>query len=400
MPVPDFPARMTRTAKGETAHELMQDFARATGLEPAVDYPRRYLWTDAFAVCNYLGLFRTTGKPEYRELALRLIGQVHRTLGRHRNDDLRTGWISGLSYNEGEKHPTAGGLRIGKLQPERGAGEPYNERREWDRDGQYYHYLTKWMHALSLAGKVTGDPVFVTWAAELARTAHDRFTFLSPHVSRKRMYWKMSIDLTRPLILSMGQHDPLDGLVTFREVQRAADQDDRLAHPVLVQEIAELADIGRDLPLTTDDPLGIGGLLFDASRIARLAERGGAVDPDLLEHVMDSALYGLESFAGSGSLELPARQRLAFRELGLSTGLACIEQLPSWIQDNPHLSGRAGSLNSRVEVLREYVPLKETIEEFWLEGKNRESVTWAEHRDINTVMLATSLAPDGFLELK
>jgi len=46
-----------------------------------------------------------------------------------------------------------------------------------------------------------------------------------------------------------------------------------------------------------------------------------------------------------------------------------------------------------------YVTLKETIEAFWLEGKNRESVTWTEHRDINTVMLATSLGPDGFLDM-
>ena len=28
------------------------------------------------------------------------------------------------------------------------------------------------------------------------------------------MYWKLSIDLSRPLVASMGQHDPLDGLVT------------------------------------------------------------------------------------------------------------------------------------------------------------------------------------------
>ena len=31
---------------------------------------------------------------------------------------------------------------------------------------------------------------------------------------------------------------------------------------VLAKEIAEIADIGHNLPLATDDPLGIGGLLF------------------------------------------------------------------------------------------------------------------------------------------
>ena len=390
---------MTLSANRELAREFMQDFARATGLDPAGDWPRRYLWTDAFAVCNYLGLFRKTGRTDCRELALHLISQVHRTLGRHRDDDVRTGWISGLASGEGVKHPTAGGLRIGKSLPERGEAEPYNEQREWDRDGQYYHYLTKWMHALSRAGRVTGDPVYGAWAVELARTAYARFTYLPPRGARKRMYWKMSIDLTRPLVLSMGQHDPLDGLVTCRELQLSAETDTGQAQPVLVREIKEMADIGRDLPLATSDPLGIGCLLFDASRISRLAVQGGPVNPDLLERVIDSALAGLEAFAGTGSLELPARHRLAFRELGLSIGLAGIARLPSWINNNLHLSDRAGPLRSRLEGLREYVTLKETIEAFWLEGKNRESVTWTEHRDINTVMLATSLVPDGFLDL-
>jgi len=35
----------------------MTEFARLTGLSPASSAPRRYLWTDAFAVCNFLGLY-------------------------------------------------------------------------------------------------------------------------------------------------------------------------------------------------------------------------------------------------------------------------------------------------------------------------------------------------------
>lgn len=395
----DLPDRMTRNANRDQACLCMRDFARATGLKPAGDPPRRYLWTDAFAVCTYLGLFRKTGKTDCRELALRLISQVHHTLGRHREDDRRTGWISGLSPIEGEKHPTAGGLRIGKPQPERGAAEPYNEQREWDRDGQYYHYLTRWMHALSLSARVTGNPIYGTWAVELARTAHARFTYLHPPGAQKKMYWKMSIDLTHPLVLSMGQHDPLDGLVTCRELQLTAETVTGETQPVLVREITELADIGRGLPLATSDPLAIGSLLFDALWISRLAVRGGPVSPELLELVMDSAVAGLESFVRTGSLERPARHRLAFRELGLSTGIAAAERLPFWIRDNPHLSHRTGPLKSRLEELGEYVNLKEKIEEFWLDGGNRKSVTWTEHHDINTVMLATSLAPDGFLDI-
>ncbi|MBN1234582.1 MAG: hypothetical protein JW999_00860 [Methanotrichaceae archaeon] len=42
------------------------------------------------------------------DLSLSLVDQVHRTLGRHRDDDPRRGWISGLESREAEQHPTAG----------------------------------------------------------------------------------------------------------------------------------------------------------------------------------------------------------------------------------------------------------------------------------------------------
>jgi hypothetical protein len=45
----------------------------------------------------------------------------------------------------------------------------------------------------------------------------------------------------------------------------------------------------------------------------------------------------------------------------------------------------------------EYAHLSELINAFWLERNNRESDSWMEHRDINMVMLATSLSPDGYL---
>ena len=52
-----------------------------------------------------------------------------------------------------------------------------------------------------------------------------------------------------------------------------------------------------------------------------------------------------------------------------------------------------------MEALMGYERFIETIEQFWLEPANRETGTWTEHRDINGVMLATSLAPDGFLSI-
>ncbi|MCK9278181.1 MAG: hypothetical protein M0P22_08855, partial [Methanoculleus sp.] len=158
---------MTGDANTTIVRDLMAEFAGLTGLDPPHTRPRRYLWTDAYAVCNYLELFRRTGDETYRDLALHLVDLVHHTLGRHRDDDSRTGWISGLPDEEGEAHPTRGGLRIGKLLPERRPDEPFDERLEWDRDGQYYHYLTKWMHALNRVSRVTGDPIYTRWAVEL-----------------------------------------------------------------------------------------------------------------------------------------------------------------------------------------------------------------------------------------
>jgi hypothetical protein len=70
------------------ASALMRGFANATGVTGEAP-PLRYLWTDAFAVCNFLGLHSATGQGEYRELALRLLDQVHHVLGRHRDDDAR-----------------------------------------------------------------------------------------------------------------------------------------------------------------------------------------------------------------------------------------------------------------------------------------------------------------------
>jgi len=91
--------------------ELMLDFAASTGLTTSA-VPRRYLWTDAFAVCNFLNLARTTGQQQFLNLAMKLVDQVHHVLGRHRSDGSRTGWISGLPDAEAKRHPTQGGLRI------------------------------------------------------------------------------------------------------------------------------------------------------------------------------------------------------------------------------------------------------------------------------------------------
>jgi hypothetical protein len=380
--------------------DIMIEFAELTGLSPATKSPRRYLWTDAFAVCNFLGLYQETGDEEFKDLALQLVDQAHNVLARHRGDDPRTGWISGLDEEEGKLHPTRGGLRIGKNLKERRPNDLLNERLEWDRDGQYFHYLTKWMHALNCLTRVTGGFTYNRWAMELGKTAHARFVYVPPYGGQKRMYWKMSVDLSYPLVPSMGHHDPLDGFITYNQLQATGAKDPgRRAGPDLSAEISDMADICEGKSWATDDPLGVGGLLSDAYRVAQLAIGGNFVQTDLLGVLLGSSVPGLESYFKEKPLKVPAAYRLAFRELGLSIGLRAVEKLDRLIMQNGDLFGQEQGLYSQIENLTAYVPLYETIEMFWLERANQETDSWVEHRDINMVMLATSLAPDGYLTI-
>jgi len=380
-------------ARTQKAALLMADFADRTGLgseRPA----RRYLWTDAFAVCNFLGLARAMGDPAYRRLALQLIDQVHHSLGRHRADDPRTGWISGLDEPEGEAHPTRGGLRIGKPLPERAADEELDEQLEWDRDGQYFHYLAQWMHALNQAARATGRPQLSLWARELAETAQTAFSYPTA-TGRPRMYWKMSIDLSRPLVPSMGHHDPLDAYIIDRELLASAQRP--LVGPSLAEPIHQAASMIEGGEWATPDPLGIGGLLWDAARLQQLPQLGEPAEPDLVEALLTASLAGLEYYARREDLEQPAEYRLAFRELGLAIGLHAVERMVKAAQADP--TSMSPAIQARLEGLERHLPLAEHIESFWLDPANRQGDSWSEHRDINDVMLATSLVPDGFLDI-
>lgn len=372
----------------EEAIILMRHFTERTGLTSSQP-PRRYLWTDAFAVCNDLGLARFTGEHRYLERALQLVDQVHHILGKHRDDDPRSGWISGLDEQAGEHHPTLGGLRIGKALAERSVEEAIDERLEWDRDGQYFHYLTKWMHALDQLARVSQQPHYNTWARELAQTAFNAFTYITKRSTQpRRMVWKMSIDLSRAQVAAMGQHDPLDGYITTLQLRATATAlAESTSGPSLDDEIRAYTVMIKDGDWTTTDPLGLGGLLSDAYRLYQLMQQGVPVDEVLLDNLLSSALSGLRYYARSGELRQPAQYRLAFRELGLAIGLHAVERMQNTSQ------------RDLLNALREYLSLCGEIEIFWRDPKHQESTSWTEHQDINQVMLATALAPDGFLEL-
>jgi hypothetical protein len=366
------------------AIEVMADFAERTGL--AGDRaPDRYLWTDAFAVCNVLAL----GEPD---LALRLVDQVHATLGRYAPGDPRTGWLSGLDDRQAQEHPTLGGLRIGKRLPQREPGEPFDEQLEWERDGQYFHYLTKWMHALDQLARWTRRPELNRWARELAVTACRAFVTLSSGGGggRPRMVWKMSVDLDRPLVSSMGHHDPLDGFITCEQLRATATATGTLDDgPDLGEEAATYrAMLPADL--ATHDLLGLGGLLTDAWRVVQLADDGATIEQGVADRLLEAAARGLAGIDPDLELGGPASSRLAFRELGLAIGLAAV----------PRMRAAVGGSNPSLDRLMAFAGVGDRIDAFWMDPSNRRAASWLEHRNINEVMLATSLVPDGYLEVR
>jgi hypothetical protein len=69
-----------------------------------------------------------------------------------------------------------------------------------------------------------------------------------------------------------------------------------------------------------------------------------------------------------------------------------LQKHPGRFPDRPRLF-------TRLERLLEYQSLEQAIRQFWLASANRRAETWTEHRDINAVMLATCLAPEGYIAI-
>ncbi len=386
----------------KAAQSIMREFAADTGLSGNNPFPRRYLWTDAFAVCNYLGFFDRTGDQAFLDLATTLVDQVHENLAKHRRESGLSGWLSGLPEEEARNHPTCAGLRIGKPLDERKAQEPQDETLEWQQDGQYFHYLTRWMHALNRVALQTRDPVYNRWARELAVTAHRAFVYAPGPGEPKRMYWKMSIDLSRPLVRSMGHHDPLDGLVTCQQlaatarrlVGRTAGSEPALS---LATQIEDFSTMCAGRSWATRDELGIGSLLISACHVAQLVADGLVSDEGLLEALLADSAASLQAFAANHHLGHPADYRLAFREFGLAIGLQAVNHVERCLGEHPQQFQNLRRLSRLVMTLQEFGGLSRGIVDFWLTPANRTASTWLEHRDINNVMLATSLTPEGYL---
>jgi hypothetical protein len=85
--------------------------------------------------------------------------------------------------------------------------------------------------------------------------------------------------------------------------------------------------------------------------------------------------------------------------LGLAIGLHAVQRLQISVDKNPGVFANENELLSTLEALVAYVGLARAVEQFWLQPINRRSPNWIGHLEINEVMLATSLAPYGYLEI-
>jgi hypothetical protein len=169
----------------------------------------RYLWTDAFGLVLLVSLHRKLGERRYLDEAEWLVGEVDRVLGRAR------------------------GIRIGEAA---------------DRDGQYFHYLAKWLFALGRLGQL--KPSYRERAIALARDIHRAFVIPGTGV-----VWKMKEDLSAPYPgYGLGALDAFDGYVVYRLLDERA----------LAAEIGEMRElVDRDHEhLSIDQDLGLGMMLW------------------------------------------------------------------------------------------------------------------------------------------
>lgn len=287
--------------------------------ETAEGHKGRYLWTDGFAVMNFITLFRETSDQRYLTFARRLINTVHDVLGRTRDGKARLSKAT-------DEMPLLGGLRIGK-----------HEESGSDGDGQYFHYLTVWMFALNRMAVASGERWYNDQAVSLARAVFPHFVSNSA-AARPRMFWKMSMDLSRPLVMSEGNLDPIDGYVTYKLLQETAAEGGELK--MLDHEIAAFGRIVETKwqGYRSDDPLDLGMTLWTAHWFVGKEEWADGLAARALQCLSKSYPLFFQPPRENAVLichkteilvkdeayfDAPTRYRLAFREFGTCLGIRC-----------------------------------------------------------------------------
>ena len=202
----------------------------------------RYLWTDAFGVINFLTLYKESGDDKYLTCAKTLVQIVHDVQGRTRDGKSR---LPGAT----DANPLRGGLRIGK---ENASGP--------DGDGQYFHYLSIWMFALNRLSLATKESSYNDQAISLAKAIHPHF-FVNRSSPHPRMVWKIAMDMSKPLVASEGNLDPIDGYVMFRKLQASSSNSS-----ILEEEISDYKRImdRKGKHFVSSDTLDLGMSLWAA----------------------------------------------------------------------------------------------------------------------------------------
>ena len=264
--------------------------------EKAGGFKGRYLWTDAFGVINFLTLHQITRDEKYLILAKNLVKAVHNTQGRTRDGKSK---LPGAS----DENPLGGGLRIGKM-----------DDSGTDGDGQYHHYLTLWMFALNRLSIATKDQLYNKQAIQLAKAIQPRF-FVGKDTSHPRMVWKISTDMSRHLVESQGNLDPIDGYITMKILQASSIEGD----PRLDEEINDYKKVMelKEEHFVSHDMLDLG---MSAWSSHWLADREGWAD-----ELQKRSLRQLKVLAGRA--RVLGGHRLAFRDFGACLGVGCCEEV-------------------------------------------------------------------------
>lgn len=223
---------------------------------------------------------------------------------------------------------------------------------------RYHHYLTLWMFALNRLSLATKDPTYNQQAIALAKAIHPKF-FLDQNSSNPRMVWKIATDMSKPLVYSQGNLDPLDGYMVFRKL-RASSGD-----PTVLQE--EIADYKRIINLkgkhsVSTDTLDLGMTLWTAHWLAD--------QESYFADLTHQAISQAHRLYDGGYLNLPTSRRLAFREYGTCLGIECLR-----------------TVDEKLQALRD--GLIDTWEEY-------RSSTPGDLRAISEVMRAAALIPGAF----
>jgi hypothetical protein len=216
---------------------------------------RRYLWTDAFEVLSFISIAECFQKERnkqeaevYQQAAEKLIATVHRCLGAPRSSKPEHAMQTDPNSPTGHV-----GFRIGKTSSQKITD--YGMR----YDGQYWHYVDKWLLALARAGHIEDG-------IRIAKSCFPYFSDAGPDGTGMRggIRWKLSVDATPPESLQRAHasDDTLTALIVFSilEAHRPTS-----SCPSLAEEISLLQTALQGYrPRVTDDPLGWGlEALFD-----------------------------------------------------------------------------------------------------------------------------------------